>query len=280
MFPAPIPPTFVPHGDTDAVTARATELALNLASWAVVRTRQSKASMISTKSNAADYVTDIDLSVEQWVRSSVLSAFPTHGFIGEEFGHTDPAPYTWYCDPIDGTTNFSTGLPWHSFSLAMCGPDGPVVGVVADPATGEVFHAVRGCGAFLNGKPIRVSRKSGLDGSVVLTEWLACTPWDGMFQTLEELGSRYVTCRIMGSSTLSVTGLAAGRGQATIIGLFGPIDLLAAVLICKEAGLDLRDDQGEATMFPKSGGLLVANPGIADEVFSIWRRGVAAAQRG
>ena len=260
----------------EQLIAKALELALALAKWAVVRTRASKVSMTTTKSSPADYVTDIDLSVERWVRQTILTNFPDHGFVGEEFGSTPKAPLVWYCDPIDGTTNFSTGLPWHSFSLALVDHEGPLVGVVSDPRTQEVFHAVRGRGAYLNGVPLHVNARNGLDGAVVMTEWLACSPWSGMFATLERLGQAFVTTRIMGSSTLSLTGLAAGRGQGCIIGKFGAVDLLAGVLICAEAGLDVRDEANEPTMFPESGGVMVANPGLADALFEMWRPEVAA----
>lgn len=255
----------------DALLTKATDLALALANWAVVRTRASKVSMTTTKSSAADYVTDIDLAVERWVRNTILGQFPDHGFVGEEFGATGSAPLVWYCDPIDGTTNFSTGLPWHSFSLALVDETGPLVGVVSDPRTGEVFHAVRGRGAYLNGVPLHVNPRTGLAGAVVLTEWLACQPWPGMMGMLEKLGQEYVTTRIMGSSTLSITGLAAGRGQGCVIGRFGAVDLLASVLICDEAGLAVRDENNQRNLFPKSGGVLVAIPGMVDELHALWQ---------
>lgn len=255
----------------DALVGKALDLALALANWAVVRTRSSRVSMTTTKSSPADYLTDIDLSVERWVRQTILNTFPDHGFVGEEFGRSAQARLTWYCDPIDGTTNFSTGLPWHSFSLALVDDHGPLVGVVSDPRTGEVFHAIRGRGAYLNGVPLHVNHRGALQGAVVMTEWLACAPWPGMFATLEKLGQSFVTTRIMGSSTLSTVGCAAGRGQACLIGQFGAVDLLAAVLICHEAGLAVRDENNQETLFPEHGGVLVANPGLVDVLFEMWR---------
>lgn len=263
--------TAAPADTREALLTKALDVALTLANWAIVRTRMSHVSMTATKSSPADYVTDIDLSVERWVKSTIQANFPDHGFVGEEFGSSIGARYVWYCDPIDGTTNFSTGLPWHSFSLALCDQDGPLLGVVSDPHSQDVFHAVRGAGAFLNGSRLQVSARSVLSGSVVLTEWLACAPWPGMFETLEKLGQEFVTTRIMGSSTLSVTGLAAGRGHACIIGKFGPEDLLAGVLICREAGLAVRDERNKETLWPASGGVLVANPGLVEQLHGIWR---------
>lgn len=250
---------------------RAATLAESLASWAIVRTRGSRASLTRFKSNEADFVTDTDLSIEMWVRTLVAQTFPAHGFIGEEFGATEERALTWYCDPIDGTTNYATGVPWHSFSLALCDADGPLVGVVADPRTQEVFKAVRGQGATLNGAPLTVARRSGLASTVVLTEWLGSLPWPGQLDLIERLGRACCTTRVMGSSTLTLAGLAAGRGQGGIIGEFGPVDLLAAVLICHEAGLVVRDESGAVTLFPERGGIMVANPGLADELHALWR---------
>lgn len=257
-------------GTHDTMIRDALSLAQSLASWAIVRTRSSRVSMTATKNNPADYVTDIDLSVEQWVRDSVLREFGDHAFVGEEHGARGNGDYTWYCDPVDGTTNFHVGLPWHSFSLALVDAHGPVVGVVADPRTQEVFSAARGRGAHLNGVPLQVAPRTELTGGVVLTEWLGCAPWPGMSKVLSELSRRYVTVRIMGSSTLSVCGLAAGRGHGTLVGEFGDVDLLAATLICDEAGLAVRNERNERDLRPASGGLLVANQGLVDELHQIW----------
>lgn len=126
------------------VLTRAHELAQSLATWAMIRSTSSNVSMFATKKNAADFVTDIDLGIELWVRRTIAEEFPTHAFVGEEFEDSAGVEYTWYCDPIDGTTNYAHGISWFSFSLAMCDEDGPVVGVVADPRTKEVFSAIRG----------------------------------------------------------------------------------------------------------------------------------------
>lgn len=253
------------------VITKAASLAEDIASWAIVRTRASRASLTRFKSNEADFVTDIDLSLEMWVRDTVTRAFPDHAFIGEEYGATRPASLTWYCDPIDGTTNYASGLPWHSFSLALCDAEGPLMGVVADPHSQDIFKAVRGHGATLNGTPLSVRIRRGLAGGLLLTEWLGSVPWPGMLEFLDRLGRVYCTTRIMGSSTLAVAGLAAGRGQAAVIGEFGAVDLLAAVLIAREAGLRVLDETGADTLFPERGGILVANPGMADELHQLWR---------
>lgn len=250
---------------------RALELAENLATWSLLRMRSSRISMTQTKQHAADVVTDIDLSIEMWVRDCIERAFPEHAFIGEEFEDKAGRDYAWYCDPIDGTTNFATGLGWHSFSLALVDDDGPLLGVLADPRTGEVFRAVRGHGAHLGERRLQVESRGSIAGTVLLTELLGADPWPGMGRMIERMGAERVTTRIMGSSALSIASLAAGRGQSAIIGSFGPVDLLAAVLIAHEAGLDVLDEAGAPTLFPPRGGILVANPGTSARMHEIWR---------
>ncbi len=128
---------------------------------------------IWTKANEADWVTAVDLEIEQHVRDELQQAFPHYGIVGEEFGmlnSDNAAECRWFCDPIDGTTNFVHGLPWSSFSLALADEDGLVIGVVYDPYRDELYSAVRGEGAKLNGSPIRCSDASSLVGGIVLCE--------------------------------------------------------------------------------------------------------------
>lgn len=258
------------------VLTRAHELAQSLATWAMIRSTSSNVSMFATKKNAADFVTDIDLGIELWVRRTIAEEFPTHAFVGEEFEDSAGVEYTWYCDPIDGTTNYAHGISWFSFSLAMCDEDGPVVGVVADPRTKEIFSAIRGRGAMHRGGPISVEHRSTLPGSVVLTELLGATFFEGQAEFIRSLGEIDVTSRIMGSGTLSLVGPAVGRGHGALVGRFGAVDHLASMLIAHEAGLRVLDWDGQDTMFPSdpSTGIMVAHPAIATELHGMWRRAV------
>jgi fructose-1,6-bisphosphatase/inositol monophosphatase family enzyme len=88
-------------------------------------------------------------------------------------------------DPVDGTTNYASGLSWCSFTLALSDDDGPVFGVVADPYRDEIFTARRGDGAYLNGTAIVRAPVPALDGAVVLTEWNAHQPWPGSFEMID-----------------------------------------------------------------------------------------------
>lgn len=236
---------------------------------------------IRTKAHAADVVTDVDTATEQAVRDHLARAFPDHRVVGEEFGGTADDGPTWYCDPVDGTTNLASGLPWTSFSLALAVGHEPLVGVVADPWRGEVLHAVQGGGAHrraigdTHDTPLRVAERAGLAGGVVMSEWAAHVPWPGMTHLLDALGRRHCTMRVMGSGTLSVASVAAGRASGSVIGEFHPEDHLAAMLLCREAGAVLRDSGGSGAPWAAPGPFVVAAPGVADVLAGLVREATA-----
>jgi len=181
-------PTAEQLDDALAVALQAADTAIELA-------RTTPNGVVETKRHAADHVTETDRSTERAVRQLVAERLPGHVVVGEEYGGTAGAGPTWYCDPVDGTTNLTAGLPWTSFSLAMAIGSTPWVGVVADPWRGEVLHAVRGRGTFLGGQ--RVPRLDGgeLTGGVVMTEWAGYRPWPGMLGLLASLSDRLCTTR-------------------------------------------------------------------------------------
>jgi len=222
-------------GDTTGEAAAA--LALKLARWAAAEIR-TRPSMSATKVNPADIVTDTDIRVEEYVREVIAAAFPGHGVTGEERAPTPAAEGnpTWFLDPVDGTTNYASGLPWSSFSLALADAEGPVIGVVADPYRDEIFTAQRGRGAYLNGQRIHCSDQQSLAGTVVLTEWNGHVAWPGAFAMIEALSERHCTVRVLGSSALSLVTVAAGRAAAVVFGEYHPVDTMAGLLIAQEAG--------------------------------------------
>lgn len=246
--------------------------------WAIDYIGSHRPTEVSTKKGPADFVTEIDRAVEQHVREAIADHFDDHTVIGEEFGaagSTD-AEYRWYVDPVDGTTNYAHGVPWSSFSLGLVDEHGPAVGVVADPARGELFSAVRGGGARLGGLPIRCADTSAVAGSVLLTEWAGHKAWPGFLPMLDTLTRAECTTRIMGSSALSVATVAAGRADAVVLGGYNTWDVVAGVLIAREAGVrTLGRDGGDLPAVPSAAdhGLLAATPGIADAVLSAWQQG-------
>ena len=247
-----------------------------LALWAIDHIRSHQAAGVSTKEGPADFVTETDRAVERHIREQVAEHYPDHAVMGEEYGGAGPddAKLRWFVDPIDGTTNYAHGVPWSSFSLGLVDAEGPAVGVVADPYRGEVFSAVRGGGARLGGIPVRGSTAESLAGSVVLTEWAGHRIWDHMIPMLRTLAEAECTTRIMGSSALSIAAVAAGRGDAVVLGGYNTWDVVAGVLIAREAGLLVWGPDGrDLPIVPSTtdGGLVAAAPGIATAVWKAWR---------
>ncbi len=262
----------------------ASETARELAQWAINYCSSAELGVISTKAHPGDLVTEVDVDVERHVREVIGARFPGHNFVGEEMGgqSQDGVP-CWYLDPVDGTTNFANHIPWTSFSLALAVDHVPYVAVVSEPWRGDVFEAVAGHGARLNGVALSLppAHETGdpLTGKVVSTELAGQLPWPGMIELLGALGERFSIMRIMGSATLTVVGIAAGRGAGSVIGEFSAVDHLAATLIVQEAGGIVLDSDGLPNTFPASGGIMVAVPGAATDLYEIWRAACNAAER-
>ena len=261
-----------PLTETELDTALA--VALEAAERAATIVRTTPVGTVETKKHAADHVTEVDRATERMVRALVEERLAGHTVVGEEYGGTAGDGPTWFCDPVDGTTNLSAGLPWTSFSLALAvGPE-PLVGVVADPWRGEVMQAVAGRGCRIGDRLSQPADVSTLTGGVVLTEWAGYRPWPGLLALLDALSGQLCTTRLMGSSTLTLAHPAAGRTLGAIVGEFHPEDHLAAALLCSEAGLAVLDESGSRSLFPAAGGMLVARRGVADELFGLWSQAI------
>ena len=126
----------------------------------------------------ADLVTDADHASQKVVKDTLLAAFPDHLFLGEEecVGRTPEetrpradSPPLWVVDPLDGTANYVHGVPAYCVSVGLWAGGKPVVGIIHDPRMNEVFTAALGLGAFLNGKPIKVSSVPRLGDGLIST---------------------------------------------------------------------------------------------------------------
>jgi len=110
------------------------------------------------KGDLSNVLTEADLASEALIRREIRHAFPGHAVMAEEAGYAPgAASTTWIVDPLDGTSNFAAGLPWFGVLLAVLERNEPTLAVLHLPASGETYHAVRGGGAFHNGRPVRVS---------------------------------------------------------------------------------------------------------------------------
>lgn len=184
-----------------------------------------------------DIVTQADKRSEQAIVTRLRNHFPKHAIVAEEGGGTESAsPFRWHVDPLDGTTNFAHGYPCFAVSLGLEAGE-PLVGVVFQPVTGELFTAVKGEGAYLNQKKIEVSRIDTLATSLLCTGFpsvkRAQNPnihyyWDF---TLRSHGVRRD-----GSAAMDLAAVACGRFEAFWEFGLRTWDAAAGILLVREAG--------------------------------------------
>ena len=175
---------------------------------------RSKNLEIGTKYNSYDVVTRADKESEALIIGRIEEAYPDHAILAEESGqHENPGHWRWVIDPLDGTTNYSSGLPIFCVSIALERDGETVVGVVYAPYLDEMFSAVRGEGATLNGKPIHCSVKTSLAEAVVSTGLPVSkkdNP-DNNMAAMVRVGLEVRGLRRLGSAAMDLCYTAAGR---------------------------------------------------------------------
>ncbi|MCL6444841.1 MAG: inositol monophosphatase [Alicyclobacillus sp.] len=256
------------------VIARIVAVLTDISEFAVNHLPPVDGASVRTKRDAADLVSNRDLAMESQIVASIRREFPDHLILSEEMGQSGrkDSPFQWYVDPIDGSCNDSHGVPWSAVSVACAMEEEAVAGLVVQPHTKEVFQALRGRGATLNGRPIRVADPCSLAGSVVMTELVNQNAWEGMYAFMDEIARKDGTIRIMGSTALAILQVAAGRSVAAVFGRAGKLDVAASVLIAREAGALVLEEGRAARPLPH-GRLTVCCPGVSEAVEAALRHG-------
>ncbi|MFN8610967.1 MAG: inositol monophosphatase family protein [Vulcanimicrobiota bacterium] len=189
-----------------------------------------------------DLVTEVDLACENELRRVILTDWPEHAILGEEGGAQGHSNALWIVDPLDGTRSFAHGYPFVCVSVAL-EIDGRVeVGVVYDPIRDELFHAVRGGGAFLNGQTITVSATDSLEQALLVTGFpyhLAEFDSTAFFAMFRDFVVSSGGIRRDGSAALDFCYIASGRLDGYWEFFLNPWDAAAGALIAQEAGARL-----------------------------------------
>lgn len=197
-----------------------------------------------SRKGAADFVSNADTYAEKTIREYLKEARPRYGFLQEESGEVkgEDTSHRWIVDPLDGTMNFLHGIGHFAISLALQEDKEIVAGVIYNPATGELFYAEKGKGAWAmaggTGRRLRVSNRGDLTEAVVVTG----IPHKGhsnperFIKQLTPMMENTGGVRRMGSAALDLAYVAAGKFEAYWEEDIKPWDIAAGLLLVKEAG--------------------------------------------
>lgn len=197
---------------------------------------------VRTKSNELDPVTAADLESERIITEAIRSQFPMDGILAEE-GSTGSVPhhetdFIWVIDPLDGTVNYTHGIPLYSVAIGLVHNGVPVAGIVALPELGDVYRAITGRGAYKNNSPIRVSNISEMKKSIICTGF----PYNRqpimnqLVKGVESVLSSAGGIRRTGSAALDLCWVAEGRFDGFYEAFLNPWDTCASTIILREAG--------------------------------------------
>ncbi len=224
-----------------------------------------------------DLVTEADTASEALLIEKIRSRFPDDRIISEESGLLEGSGNgggTWYVDPLDGTINYSHGMPIFSVTLAYAQHNRILLGIIYDPWKGEFFTAERGKGAYLNDERIYVS------GAATLTESLLVTgfpydAWNTSNNNLDNYG-RFARLtqgvRRLGSAALDMAYVAAGRLDGYWEIKINPWDIAAGTLLVEEAGGLVTNSNGEPDYMKAPYSIVAANPTIHAAMMAVLRQ--------
>jgi myo-inositol-1(or 4)-monophosphatase len=218
-------------------------------------------------------ITEVDRRVEDRLRAAILARFPDHRVEGEEAGAQGPgdSEWTWHIDPIDGTLNYSVGIPLFSSTVAVEHQGVLLAGGVVDPLRAELFTAARHEGAWRGEIPLRVSARPRLGEALVSTQFGRRSIYVDDPALLQTLLRAPLKTRRLGTIALELAYVAAGRMDMVLAGKGVPqnlYDVAAGVLLVEEAGGRVTDAEG-GPFGPGSRELVASNGRIHQEILDL-----------
>ncbi len=232
---------------------------------------------LTDKISFADFATETDLLVEKTLIESIRQKYPKHEFIGEESTtEAKKVVFTdnpvWIIDPIDGTTNFVHKLPHCSISIGFYVNQEAQIGIVYNPITDQLFSAIKGQGALLNGRGIKHTGEKNLNKSQIITEFGSqrnSLELDAKVKNMRALVEKSHSIRCLGGAALN--GCFVAMGAADVYYEYGVHiwDISACALICKEAGCYVSDPNGSKLNLLNRAFLVTSTKELADQVIPL-----------
>jgi myo-inositol-1(or 4)-monophosphatase len=233
---------------------------------------------IVSKKTGSETVTDTDIASEKIIKKIIQKKYPDHNFTTEELANqkTD-SDYTWYIDPIDGTTNFSRGIPHFSISIGLKYKNEIIVGVVFDPIKNEMFTGEKNKGAFLNNKKIKVSNTKLLKNSILATGFAydCFTNPNNNTKQISAFVPLTSGIRRFGGAALDICYVAAGRFDGYWERNIKPWDLVAGIIILKEAGGKITDYGNKKIEVQNIDQVIASNGKIHQEMYDVIKKSYA-----
>lgn len=230
-----------------------------------------------------EFVSEVDMTSERMLIDGLSKLLPEAGFLGEETGESGNHECRWVIDPLDGTTNFLSGLDQFSISIALQHHDDCQLGLVIRPASGEIFSALRGGGLQRNGSPIAPpDRLLPLSSALIGTGFPYRSPdlADTFFSCAKEALYKSRGLRRFGSAALDLCYVASGYLQGFWESDLQPYDVAAALLFLQESGCITTNELGEDYRMGHDRILVTAPPKTHRELLPIVKQHYApAAQR-
>lgn len=229
---------------------------------------------VTTKSSASDVVTQADLASEQAILQVLRAQFPLASFQSEEAGiRESQTDSEWFViDPLDGTHNFSLGLPTCSVSIARMQPKGTLThGVIYEPIIGATFAASIGGGAWHieTGQQLRVSQRTTLDNAVIsycCSYQIAQQGHDRIYAMLSDLHETSERVMTNWSPAMDCTLVARGMSDAVVSDTNELHDVAAGLVLIREAGGVLVDFQGKPAQDTERSVIAAATPTLAQQI--------------
>ncbi|MBI1313871.1 inositol monophosphatase [bacterium] len=226
---------------------------------------------------ACDFVTTADVEAEHAIADVIRAVFPDDAILGEENYSSDvSAARLWVVDPLDGTTNFAHGIPHFAVSIGYYEAGEAVCGVILNPARDDVYHAVRGQGAFGNGERLCVADHVSLSESLIGVGFYydRGAMMEATLASIRDLfGQQIHGIRRFGTASLDLAQVASGMFGAFFEYELSPWDFAAGRLFVEEAGGRITTCRGEALPLAKTS-VLASNARLHDSVLSIVERNI------
>ena len=247
----------------EALFATELEVALEAAAEAAALLASRSGADAVREKGRADLVTEVDEAAERAITARIRRHFPGDTVVAEEFaGSVQVAGRSWIVDPVDGTANYVHGHPFACVSIAFHDEAGPAVGVIHAPFLGEVFHATRGGGAWLNGRRASVSAvDSGRDALLATGFPFKAGKGDPetYFRLVSEVMLDAHDIRRAGSAALDLAYVACGRHDGYFEIGVAPWDIAAGILMVTEAGGRVTGWPGDDDEPIRTGRILATN---------------------